>query len=231
MTADKKSVPASAAQPSTSNQQPATSNQRNAVDQVAPCAGGGRSLAKPVPAARQVRGRTCPSRPSPRHCSTAPTPARRSPRRSWAGSPAFGWWRWRGASTGPTAALAVWCRQASRCSTSKVALDSLAAPAERAQPGPAARRQRRHPHPRCPRHRGRVQRHLCPHAGPAACSGDRHEPAAVGRPPDGGLLRALNQRVAQPPQSLPETRLRRTDGTLLAIEISGYAVTLAERPL
>ena len=41
----------------------------------------------------------------------------------------------------------------------------------------------------------------------------------------------FRSRVAQPPQSLPETRLRRTDGTLLAIEISGYAVTLAERPL
>ena len=50
-------------------------------------------------------------------------------------------------------------------------------------------------------------------------------------PGAGGLLQALTELVALPPQSLLETRLRRTDGTLLDVEISGYAVTLAERPL
>ena len=50
-------------------------------------------------------------------------------------------------------------------------------------------------------------------------------------PVAGGLLQALTQLVALPPQSLLETRLRRNDGTLLDVEISGYAVTLAARPL
>jgi PAS domain S-box-containing protein len=50
-------------------------------------------------------------------------------------------------------------------------------------------------------------------------------------PAPGGLLRALTQLVAQPPQSLLQTRLRRADGSLLDVEISGYSVTLDERLL
>ena len=50
-------------------------------------------------------------------------------------------------------------------------------------------------------------------------------------PGPGDLLEALTQLVAQPPQSLLETRLRRADGLLVPVEISGCAVTLDQQPL
>ena len=50
-------------------------------------------------------------------------------------------------------------------------------------------------------------------------------------PGPGGLLQALTQLVAQPPQSLLESQLRRADGVLVPVEISGCAVTLNHQPL
>ena len=47
----------------------------------------------------------------------------------------------------------------------------------------------------------------------------------------GGLQPALAQLVGQAEPGLLETRLRRADGALLDVELSGYAVTLGERPL